>query len=401
MKTRDSSSSPASGGSSKPSGGSSFSSRSTKRSMPSGDRSVGRVRHRCDRLGPGPGSPARSGPDAACPQVTPLRGSPCRATTRSRRSYVAAGRPRGYGAETIRARHGRTALHNGRRPARNMPAMSTFAVVAHRVTPDQHASRGRSAPGPGADATRPRRRRARPPRHPAVARRRRARPLGARPARRARRDGAERPPHARRRARQARNRRGAVRAGVPHPRTVHVAPWLPSCRSSSRRSSSSRASAPGARTSIRCDDAGRRSTPRSPSSQTRPWFEATGAIAQKLVAPRGYDLRHRRRRRQVVGAVRRVAAPGEWRTNVALGARREPVAPADDACAIALAAAAAIGGDLVGIDLLPADVGTWVVLEVNGAVDFNSTYSLGEDVSRRARRARGATRPSVRVEPAA
>ncbi len=129
--------------------------------------------------------------------------------------------------------------------------------------------------------------------------------------------------------------------------------------------------------------------------EEKPWFHATGAIAQKLVAPRGYDLRLVVAGDRVVGAVRRVAAPGEWRTNVALGARREPVMPPPEACDVALRAARAVDGALVGIDLLPADVGTWVVLEVNGAVDFNSTYSLDDDVF--ARRGRGATRSSRRT----
>ena len=138
----------------------------------------------------------------------------------------------------------------------------------------------------------------------------------------------------------------------------------------------------------------------------RAWFDATGAVAQKLIAPRGYDLRILVAGGVVVGAVRRVAAPGEWRTNVALGAKREPVDPPEEARAIALAAAAAAGGDLVGIDLLPADVGTWVVLEVNGAVDFNSTYSIRDDPFLAAREAllRSARRRSdalVDVEPAA
>ena len=132
---------------------------------------------------------------------------------------------------------------------------------------------------------------------------------------------------------------------------------------------------------IRCDDGETiaRTLEELPSS---PWYRATGAVAQKLVAPRGFDLRIVVARGEIVGAVRRIAAPGEWRTNVALGARREPVSPSPEASAVAIAAAAAIGGDLVGVDLLPADAGTWVVLEVNGAVDFTSAYSWATTSSR-------------------
>jgi glutathione synthase/RimK-type ligase-like ATP-grasp enzyme len=44
---------------------------------------------------------------------------------------------------------------------------------------------------------------------------------------------------------------------------------------------------------------------------------------------------------------------------------------------LALAAAAAVGADLVGVDLLPAPDGGHVILELNGAVDFSPDYSLG------------------------
>jgi [lysine-biosynthesis-protein LysW]---L-2-aminoadipate ligase len=172
--------------------------------------------------------------------------------------------------------------------------------------------------------------------------------------------------------------RGLFAAGVPHPRTTHVAPWLPLPELEPPLVFKPRFGSWG-QDVIRCDD--EEAIDRTLAYlQTRAWYAATGALAQKLVAPRGFDLRIVVAGGQVVGAVRRVAAQGEWRTNVALGARREPVQPPSDASEIAVAAAAAIGGALVGIDLLPADVGTWVVLEVNGAVDFTSVYSLHDDV---------------------
>jgi RimK family alpha-L-glutamate ligase len=167
-------------------------------------------------------------------------------------------------------------------------------------------------------------------------------------------------------------------AGVPHPPTVHVAPWLPPPQLEPPLVLKPRFGSWGADV-VRCDDA--RALLRAlAQARSRPWFCATGAVAQGLVSPRGFDLRVVVAGGRIAGAVRRVAAPGEWRTNVALGARREPVTPPPEARAIALAAAAAVGGDLVGVDLLPSGVGNWIVLEVNGAVDFNALYAQDGDV---------------------
>jgi RimK family alpha-L-glutamate ligase len=167
-------------------------------------------------------------------------------------------------------------------------------------------------------------------------------------------------------------------AGVPHPPTEHVAPWLAPPELEPPLVLKPRFGSWGADV-VRCDDtaAYRRALVRV---RGRPWFEATGAVAQVLVPPRGFDLRVVVAGGRIAGAVRRIAASGEWRTNVALGARREPVAPPPEACAVALAAAAAVGGDLVGVDLLPSGVGDWIVLEVNGAVDFNALYAQDGDV---------------------
>ena len=114
--------------------------------------------------------------------------------------------------------------------------------------------------------------------------------------------------------------------------------------------------------------------------RTRPWFLRHGAVLQELVRFGGTDVRVLVAGGHVVGAVQRVAASGEWRTNVALGAAREPVTPTPEACRLAIAAADAIGAHFVGVDLLPHDDG-YVVLEINGAVEFDKRYDLdGTDV---------------------
>jgi RimK family alpha-L-glutamate ligase len=107
----------------------------------------------------------------------------------------------------------------------------------------------------------------------------------------------------------------------------------------------------------------------------RPWFRATGAVVQELVPPIGHDLRLVVAGRRVVGAIERVAPVGEWRTNVALGGIRRPVVPPPRACDLAVAAATALGIDLVGIDLLPVGAGEYVVLELNAAVEFTPEYA--------------------------
>src|SRR5204862_3116364 len=114
--------------------------------------------------------------------------------------------------------------------------------------------------------------------------------------------------------------------------------------------------------------------------RNKPWFAATGAVVQELIPPLGHDLRCVVAGGCVVGAIERWAAPGEWRTNISLSGTRRPTVPPPRACELAVAAAGALGIDLVGVDLLPTGAGEYVVIELNGAVDFTHEYAADYDV---------------------
>jgi RimK family alpha-L-glutamate ligase len=107
----------------------------------------------------------------------------------------------------------------------------------------------------------------------------------------------------------------------------------------------------------------------------RPWWRRHGALVQELVGPAREDLRLVVAGGRVVAAARRIAAEAEWRTNVSLGGSLAPAEVPDEAQALGVRAAAAVGIDFSGVDLLPAGDG-WVVLELNGAVDFDRRYAL-------------------------
>jgi RimK family alpha-L-glutamate ligase len=165
-------------------------------------------------------------------------------------------------------------------------------------------------------------------------------------------------------------------AGIPHPRTrrLHAAP--PSNGFSFPAVAKPRFGSWGRDVEL-CADR-RALSDYASRMEAQPWWHA-GGVVQELVPPQASDLRVIVSAHEVVGAAVRVAAAGEWRTNVALGGRSVATTPPPEACELAVEATRALGIDLAGVDLLRDDGGL-VVLEVNGAVDMKMYYSLGRDV---------------------
>jgi RimK family alpha-L-glutamate ligase len=106
------------------------------------------------------------------------------------------------------------------------------------------------------------------------------------------------------------------------------------------------------------------------------WPDAGGvAYLQEFVPHLGWDARV-----FVVGervfAMRRRAAAGEWRTNLALGGRAEPLDLPAGWGELARRAAAAVAASVAGVDLLPAADGRVLVLEVNAVPGWRGLESL-------------------------
>jgi len=87
---------------------------------------------------------------------------------------------------------------------------------------------------------------------------------------------------------------------------------------------------------------------------------------QRAVDSGGRDVRVFVVGDRVIGAIERRASGGDWRTNVSRGGSARAFGVPDVWAALAQRAAAAIGADYAGVDLLPSKDGGVFVLEVNG-----------------------------------
>ncbi|MFI7426819.1 RimK family alpha-L-glutamate ligase [Micromonospora sp. NPDC049836] len=100
---------------------------------------------------------------------------------------------------------------------------------------------------------------------------------------------------------------------------------------------------------------------------------------QELVDKPDRDIRTVMVGEELLGAVYRV---GEvWRTNVALGGRTRPCEPTPEIIKLSTDAAAAVGADIAGVDLIEDSDGRLLVLEVNHRVEFSGFQAaLGDRV---------------------
>ena len=84
----------------------------------------------------------------------------------------------------------------------------------------------------------------------------------------------------------------------------------------------------------------------------------------------------------MIGAIKRTAAPGEWRANVAVGAKAEACRLDEATQTLAIQAADAVGATMAGVDLLPDPERGLIVLEVNAVPGWRAlSAATGVDVA--------------------
>ena len=113
-------------------------------------------------------------------------------------------------------------------------------------------------------------------------------------------------------------------------------------------------------------------------------LERLGAVLylQAMIPHAGHDLRVFVLDDRVLGAIRRFAAAGDWRTNIAVGGRAELVAIDEPTSRLALDAARAVGAIMAGVDLIEDPKRGQVVLEVNAVPGWQALSAVtGVDIA--------------------
>lgn len=99
---------------------------------------------------------------------------------------------------------------------------------------------------------------------------------------------------------------------------------------------------------------------------------------QAFVEKRGRDIRSFVIDGRCIAAIERASA--HWKTNTALGATASARTVDDELARVSEAAAAAVGGGVVAVDVFETDAG-YLVNEVNGTMEFrNSVHTTGVDI---------------------
>jgi tetrahydromethanopterin:alpha-L-glutamate ligase len=120
---------------------------------------------------------------------------------------------------------------------------------------------------------------------------------------------------------------------------------------------------------------------------------------QHVVRHPGFDLRVFVLNGAVLGAMRRHAPPGDWRTNIALGGRAERYRLSAEEERLAIGAARAVGAQVVGVDLIQdLDRERLVVLEVNAVPGWRALARVtGIDVAAAVLESLRDSRPGLNV----